>query len=119
MTTHLKRRDHPAWKLIKDKSPRKSSLRWQCKEKEIENINKGVIMMRNMETYMGEDDGKWECGLYKNSIKQKRQLKDLRTKYLWKLINSKRNSYKQMISAKVYSFITMEATLSENILGGK
>lgn len=119
MSIHLTREKHPSAAQIGRCKPRKATLRWQCKEKKpehggIENIDKGVILMRNMETYMGQEDGKWESGLYKDSPKQKKQLKDLRTKYVMKMLNSKTNKLHELIPAKVLNFMSMEASLRNN-----
>ncbi|KAJ9556835.1 hypothetical protein OSB04_011449 [Centaurea solstitialis] len=89
-----------------------------CKRKEDEtentkNIHKGVILMRNMETYMGVDDGRWENGLYRDGSKQKKQMKDLRTKYVMKMLNNKENIHNDTIAMKVLSFISMEAALRD------
>ncbi|KVH96438.1 Cation-transporting P-type ATPase [Cynara cardunculus var. scolymus] len=81
--------------------------RWQSHET---SVDCGVIMMRNMETYFGVDGGKWESGLYKESTKQKRQLRDLRSKYCSKIILSEENIRKTAIITDVERFIAMETS---------
>ena len=66
--------------------------------------------MRNMEVYMGEDNGAWENGLYKESTKQKNQIKNLRTKYVSKILTSQLNEMKSKILDKVLAFMSMKAS---------
>ena len=56
MKTHLRRVSHDIWRLFRDVSPKTRKLHWQAKEKQ---DDKGVIIMRMMETYMGEEDDKY------------------------------------------------------------
>ncbi|KAI3771467.1 hypothetical protein L6452_02632 [Arctium lappa] len=90
-----------------DKEKRKQ-LRWRSKK----NVyDKGVIMMRNMEMYYGEEDTKWESGLYKERTKKKRHLKDLCLKYLMKILSSEINRQKHAIHIEVTRLISMETSM--------
>ena len=107
MVKHLRVNAHNNWPYFEKMEPIKAQLRWQTKTN---SIDKGVIMMRNMEVYMGEDDGAWETGLYKESTKQKNQLKNLRTKYVSKILRSPINEHKGSISRDVLAYMSMKAT---------
>ncbi|GJU63068.1 C2 calcium-dependent membrane-targeting protein [Tanacetum coccineum] len=54
----------------------------------------GIFVMRHMETYMGNELGKWKCGLDVECKKQNTQLGRLRNKYAAKLLLSDCNIYK-------------------------
>ncbi|GJX27381.1 retrovirus-related pol polyprotein from transposon TNT 1-94 [Tanacetum coccineum] len=57
----------------------------------------GIFVMRHMETYMGNELGKWKCGLDAEGKKQNTQLGRLRNKYAAKLLLSDCNIYKSKI----------------------
>ncbi|KVH92067.1 hypothetical protein Ccrd_005902 [Cynara cardunculus var. scolymus] len=107
MILHLMREGHDAGKVYAEMDQEQISTRWQSHET---SVDCGVIMMRNMETYFGADGGKWESGLYKESTKQKRQLRDLRSKYCSKIILSEENIRKMAIITDVERFIAMETS---------
>ncbi|GJW68595.1 hypothetical protein Tco_0123019 [Tanacetum coccineum] len=57
----------------------------------------GIFVMRHMETYMGNELGKWKCGLDVKGKKQNTQLGRLRNKYAANLLLSDCNIYKSKI----------------------
>ncbi|PWA49852.1 hypothetical protein CTI12_AA473410 [Artemisia annua] len=59
--------------------------------------NCGLFFMRHMETYMGEQFEKYQCGLYADPRKQVAQLNKLRNKYAAKILLSPCN----LLSAKI------------------
>ncbi|KVH87401.1 hypothetical protein Ccrd_025370, partial [Cynara cardunculus var. scolymus] len=88
MIMHLLKEGHGAWKVYAEMDQDHIKTRWQFREN---TVDPGVMLMRHMETFFGGDVMKWECGLYKESTKQKRQLKDLRTKYCSKMLLNDEN----------------------------
>ncbi|GJT36665.1 ulp1 protease family, C-terminal catalytic domain-containing protein [Tanacetum coccineum] len=61
----------------------------------------GILVMRDMETYMGNELGKWKCGLDVEGKKQNTQLGRLRNKYAAKLLLSDCNIYKSKINEEM------------------
>lgn len=109
MVMHLKKEGHPAWKAYSEIDQEQVKIKWQMKQNMVDG---GVMLMRMMETFMGYDSHKWENGLYKEGTKQKKQLKDLRSKYVSKILLSDVNIRKLSIVNEIPKFIAMEATLS-------
>nr|GEW36999.1 ulp1 protease family, C-terminal catalytic domain-containing protein [Tanacetum cinerariifolium] len=54
----------------------------------------GIFLMRHRESYMGNEIGKWKCGLDDEGKKQNTQLGHLRNKYAAKILLSDCNMYK-------------------------
>ena len=69
-------------------------LKWQTDSKV---QNSGVVVMRHMETYMGESMDKYECGLSDDARKQISQLNKLRMKYLARILLHDSNLMKEKI----------------------
>ncbi|KVI01742.1 hypothetical protein Ccrd_019979 [Cynara cardunculus var. scolymus] len=107
MIMHLLKEGHGAWKVYAEMDQDHIKTRWQFREN---TVDAGVMLMRHMETFFGGDVMKWECGLYKEGTKQKRQLKDLRTKYCSKMLLSDENIRKTSIVSDVERFIAMETS---------
>ncbi|KVH99489.1 hypothetical protein Ccrd_022277 [Cynara cardunculus var. scolymus] len=107
MIMHLLKKGHGAWKVYPEMDQDHIKTRWQFREN---TVDAGVILMRHMDTFFGGDVMKWECGLYKEGTKQKRQLKDLRTKYCSKMLLSDENIRKTSIVSDVERFIAMETS---------
>ncbi|KVI00872.1 hypothetical protein Ccrd_020870, partial [Cynara cardunculus var. scolymus] len=107
MIMHLLREGHDAGKVYAEMEQDQIRTRWQSRESL---VDCGVMLMRRMETYFGGDGGKWDCGLYKERTKQKRQLKDLRTKYYSKILLIDENIRKTSIITDVELFIAMETS---------
>jgi len=58
----------------------------------------GIYVMRHMECYMGEEQGKWDCGLHaKSAYAVKNMCDKLRWKYMAKMLDSPYNLKRQMI----------------------
>ncbi|KVI07904.1 hypothetical protein Ccrd_013731, partial [Cynara cardunculus var. scolymus] len=107
MIMHLLREGHEAGKIYAEMDQEQIRIRWQSRES---SVDYSVMLMRHMETYFGCDGGKWDCGFYKESTKQKRQLKGLRTKYCSILLLSEKNIRKSAIIIDVERFIAMETS---------
>ncbi|KVI11175.1 hypothetical protein Ccrd_010416 [Cynara cardunculus var. scolymus] len=115
MIMHLLREGHGAWKVYAEMDQDHIKTRWQLREN---TVDVGVMLMRHMETFFGGDVVKWDCGLYKESTKQKRQLKDLRTKYCSKMLLNDVNIRKTSIVYDVERFIAMETSYNARKNGG-
>ncbi|KVH87454.1 hypothetical protein Ccrd_025307 [Cynara cardunculus var. scolymus] len=111
MIMHLLREGHNVVKVYVEMDQDQIKTRWQFRES---SVDCGVMLMRHMETYFGGDEWKWDYGLYKESKKQKRQLKDLRTKYCSKILLSDENIRKTSIITDVERFIAMETSYNAN-----
>ncbi|KAJ9545058.1 hypothetical protein OSB04_024765 [Centaurea solstitialis] len=107
MTMHLRQVGHRAASAFEEIQQETLKMRWQGRGND---VDFGVILMRIMETYMGGDVRTWDNGLYKERTKQKRQLKNLRTKYISKILFSKVNNKKEAVVAEVQRFISQEAS---------
>ncbi|KVH98833.1 hypothetical protein Ccrd_022940 [Cynara cardunculus var. scolymus] len=115
MIMHLLREGHGAWKVYAEMDQDHIKTRWQLSEN---TVDAGVMFMRHMETFFGGNVVKWDCGLYKESTKQKRQLKDLRTKYCSKMLLNDVNIRKTSIVYDVERFIAMETSYNARKNGG-
>ncbi|KAK1417056.1 hypothetical protein QVD17_26178 [Tagetes erecta] len=71
-------------------------------------IDCGIFAMRHMETYYGTSLKDWNCGLLKESEKQKLQLTDLRYKYLTKILLSDINILRDKVTSKVKEYAALD-----------
>jgi len=113
-TGYLEYVSHPSASKIKHAKPVRMEFPWTT----LQNVvDCGVFLMRHMETYKGTSVREWECGLSteKNvkgdaSNKQKRELDDLRHKYVAKILLSDVNTSRETIEneAKKYASLSDE-----------
>ncbi|KAL8213940.1 hypothetical protein R6Q57_003389 [Mikania cordata] len=91
---YLLDKDHPnAYKLYQQ-TPKIPDLPWKTTEN---GEDCGIFCMRHMETYMGGGVKGWKCGLLQEFDGQRRQLQQLRIKYLCKILTSTINILKDDI----------------------
>ncbi|KAL8215373.1 hypothetical protein R6Q57_004822 [Mikania cordata] len=89
---YLLNKDHPnALKIYNHLTPTLLDLSWKTTKN---GVDCGVLSMRHMETYMGGGLKKWKTGLNPESEAQRRQLNQLRFKYLCKILLSNVNILK-------------------------
>ena len=81
-----------------------------CQNRKIEGED-GVVLMRHMEAYMGDEPEKWDCGLGGGPQIFAARCKDLRTKYLAKLMLSDFNMGKPLFLVEYDKFGKMEKFL--------
>ncbi|KAL8210167.1 hypothetical protein R6Q57_006899 [Mikania cordata] len=80
---YLLNKDHPNALKIYNLTPTLLDLPWKTT---INGVDCGVFSMRHMETYMGGGLKRWKIGLNPESESQRRQLNQLRFKYLCKIL---------------------------------
>lgn len=91
--------------------------KWRLKWKTIYNgVDCGIFVMRHMETFKGEQQAKYDCGLVSESIPQKTQLDTLRVKYLGKMLLSDRNLQKQFVIKEAEKFHKLEENERKKII---
>ncbi|KAL8251715.1 hypothetical protein R6Q59_035408 [Mikania micrantha] len=88
---YLLNKDHPNALKIYNLTPTLLDLPWKTTKN---GVDCGVFSMRHMETYMGGGLKKWKTGLNPESEAQRRQLNQLRFKYLCKILLSNVNILK-------------------------
>ena len=83
------------------------NMTWKTKKNK---TDCGVFAMRHMETYMGEPDGSYKCGIVKEGLPQEMMLEKMRSKYVWSLLMSDLNVKREEIMehAKTYSQLPEE-----------
>ena len=57
----------------------------------------GLYLMRNMESYMGENEGCWDCGFTGKKQSDVVALNNIRIKYMTRLMKSEYNKHKSML----------------------
>ncbi|KAL8265359.1 hypothetical protein R6Q59_023489 [Mikania micrantha] len=85
---YLLNKDHPNALKIYNLTPTLLDLPWKTTKNA---VDCGVFSMRHMKTYMGGGLKKWKTGLNPESDVQRRQLNQLRFKYLCKILLSNIN----------------------------
>ncbi|KAL8215167.1 hypothetical protein R6Q57_004616 [Mikania cordata] len=88
---YLLNKDHPNALKIYNLTSTLLDLPWKTT---INGVDCGVFSMRHMETYMGGGLKRWKTGLNPESESQRRQLNQLRFKYLCKILLSNVNILK-------------------------
>lgn len=90
-TEHLDRIDHKHIQEITFAEHVRAEMKWRTTD----NVTDcGVFLMLHMESYMGEEIQKWNCGLSHTKHIQSKQLANLRRKFATKLILSDINMIK-------------------------
>ncbi|KAJ0505879.1 hypothetical protein HanHA89_Chr12g0475511 [Helianthus annuus] len=104
-SSYLEFASHPAADIIRETVPIRLEMPW-CTTRNV--IDCGVFLMRHMETYKGTGVKKWKCGLSKECnnagdilYKQRKELDDLRYKYVAKIILSDVNQVRPFVEADV------------------
>ena len=64
----------------------------------------GIYLMRHMESYMGESERRWECGLTGKKAGDVTAILELRMKYMARLLTADFNKYKSMIVTDFEAF---------------
>ncbi|KAL8245052.1 hypothetical protein R6Q59_011310 [Mikania micrantha] len=80
--------------MLYQQTPKNPELPWKTTEN---GEDCGIFCMRHMKTYMGGGVKGWKCGLLQESEGQRRQLQQLRIKYLCKILTSPVNILKDDI----------------------
>ena len=103
--------DGRANKLAKVK-PKREKMRWRTLGN---HVDCSVFMMRHMETFMGGNVSKRECGLAEEGKEQHTQLENLRYKYLAKMLLSEINEKKEWVTMKMNDFARLPAEKQNEI----
>ncbi|XP_021721306.1 uncharacterized protein LOC110688857 [Chenopodium quinoa] len=87
---------------LEKKSTKTLNMKWRS-NKNYDDC--GIFLMKHMETYNGEKDTEWDCGLQTKYEVQLKQLKKLRVKYCAKILLHKENTlHNQVLKyARVHS----------------
>ncbi|KAL8232455.1 hypothetical protein R6Q57_002233 [Mikania cordata] len=102
---YLLDKDHPnAYKLYQQ-TPKIPDLPWKTTKN---GEDCGIFCMRHMETNMGGGVKGWKCGLLQESDGQRRQLQQLRIKYLCKILTSTVNILKDDIIVQAREHDTLD-----------
>ncbi|KAL4575290.1 hypothetical protein LXL04_022132 [Taraxacum kok-saghyz] len=99
--------------IFKDICLRQEQMKW-CTTKNIYDC--GIFAMRHMETYKGQEEGKWSCGLPPEGPKQYRLIQILRAKYMFKILNSDINLRREKVIDEANFFATISTTEQEMLL---
>lgn len=104
MVQYLKEVKHPKANNIRRCKPRGFTLKWKTSGN---GVDCGIFVMRHMESYMGEIVSKYVSGFVTESDEQKKQLNNLRCKYVTKLLLSDLNTSKDKVieQAEAYHMI--------------
>lgn len=76
----------------------------------------GIYLMRHMESYMGENEGRWECGLTGKMPADVSAAIKLRTKYMARLLTSDFNKFKSMIVKDFEAFRKLDILEQDMLL---
>ncbi|CAI9285558.1 unnamed protein product [Lactuca saligna] len=99
-------------KALSFKEGRVMNISWQV---ENSGIDCGVYLMRHLESYMGENEGRWECGLTCKIPGDVSAIIKLRTIYMVRLLTADFNKYKSMIDKDFEAFRKLDI-LDQNFL---
>ena len=76
----------------------------------------GIYLMRHMESYMGENEWRWECGLTGKMPADVSATIKLRTKYMARLLTSDFNKFKTMIVKDFEAFRKLDILEQDMLL---
>ncbi|CAI9282300.1 unnamed protein product [Lactuca saligna] len=99
-------------KALSFKAVRVINIYWQVEDS---GIDCGIYLMRHMESYKGENEGSWECGLTGKMTGDVTAILMLRTKYMARLLIADFNKYKSMIVTDYEAFRKLDI-LQQNML---
>ncbi|PWA75669.1 ulp1 protease family, C-terminal catalytic domain-containing protein [Artemisia annua] len=105
LVAYLDQVKHPMTECIRNTKPIRMQMKWRTKNN---HVDCGVFLMLHMESYHGLKN--WDCGLFSESDKQKRQLDLLRSKYAAKILLSDLN----LIKNKFLKLVQVFEEKSEN-----
>ncbi|KAI3779370.1 hypothetical protein L2E82_09086 [Cichorium intybus] len=103
-TLYVDELNHKKANHIKCAKPMSGCMKWKTK---YNSIDCGVILMRHIETYKGEDLDKWDIGFepeYKDNDDQQNQLDEMRKKYVTKILTWDLNVVKPSIYTMLGSY---------------
>lgn len=109
----LRQIDDDRTKRFSKAKPEREALKWRTTGNF---IDCGVFVMRHMETYMGENIKKWDCGLAEEGATQKAQLDNLRYKYVAKMLLSNVNKQKELVVREMNEFAKMPADRQKQLI---
>ncbi|KAJ0635721.1 hypothetical protein HanOQP8_Chr17g0653991 [Helianthus annuus] len=105
LSAYLDNVGHPAGRKIRQVMLVRLEMPWRTKHNI---IDCGVFVMCHMETYKGASGKSWECGFSNEctdaceiTYKQRKEIDDLRHKYVAKMLLSDANTYRKFVEAKV------------------
>ncbi|KAM0043801.1 hypothetical protein Hdeb2414_s0010g00345611 [Helianthus debilis subsp. tardiflorus] len=108
LSLYLEKNGHPAGGAIGKVEPVRLEMPWHTKHNI---IDCGVFLMHHMETYKGVAGKGWECGFSNKctdageiTYKQRKEIDDLRHKYITKMLLSDANEYKGFVEAEVAKY---------------
>ncbi|CAI9279307.1 unnamed protein product [Lactuca saligna] len=81
-------------KALSFKVVRVMNIYWQVEKS---GTDCGVYLIRHMEIYMGENEGRWGCGLIGKLPGDVAAIGKLRTKYMARMLTTDFNEYKSMM----------------------
>ncbi|KAI3496739.1 hypothetical protein L1887_39113 [Cichorium endivia] len=102
---YLRKENHQKKEALWIMEPQMIKMVWQ-----VANVSAdcGLYLMRHMECYMGEGDGKWELDF--SGVKQhdEKSLLRLRFKYMYKLLKSDYNMHKDKLTTESHDFSKLD-----------
>ncbi|KAJ0683436.1 hypothetical protein HanPI659440_Chr16g0658261 [Helianthus annuus] len=113
LLVYLKNIGHSAGGVIGQVEPVRLEMPWRTKHNV---IDCGVFLMRHMETYKGVAGKGWECGFLNEctdageiTYKQRKEIDDLRHKYITKMLLSDANEYRSFVESEVAKYKKLSA----------
>lgn len=104
---YLMNENHPKGEELWIMEPQMMKMAWQVTDV---SADCGLYLMRHIECYMGEGEGKWESGF--SGVKQhdENSVRRLRYKYMYKLLNSDYNMHKDKLTpeSKLFSKLDLD-----------
>ncbi|MFS7937671.1 putative papain-like cysteine peptidase superfamily [Helianthus anomalus] len=113
LSVYLENIGHPVGGVIGQVEPVRLEMPWRTKHNV---IDCGVFLMRHMETYKGVDGNGWECGFSNEctdageiTYKHRKEIDDLRHKYIVKMLLSDADTYKSFVESDVAKYKKLSA----------
>ncbi|CAI9280963.1 unnamed protein product [Lactuca saligna] len=110
---YLTSQHHPMAKMLTFKARRVMNISWLVEKPGTEC---GIYLMRHMESYMGENEGRWECGLTGKMPADVSATTKLRTKYMVRLLTTEFNKFKTMIVKDFEAFRKLDILEQDMLL---
>ncbi|KAJ0764907.1 hypothetical protein HanPI659440_Chr08g0297451 [Helianthus annuus] len=112
-SVYLENIGYPAGKVISQVEPVRLEMPWRTKHNV---INCGIFLMRHMEMYKGVTGKAWECRFSNEctdageiTYNQRKEIDDLRHKYIAKMLLSDANTYRSFVEADVAKYKKLSA----------
>ncbi|KAJ0907292.1 hypothetical protein HanRHA438_Chr07g0297191 [Helianthus annuus] len=119
LLVYLENIGHPAGGVINQVEPVRLEMPWRTKHNV---IDCGVFLMRHMETYKGVTGKAWECGFSNEctnageiTYKQRKEIDDLRHKYIMKMLLSDANTHRSFVETDVAKYKKLSADEKQNL----